>query len=191
MSHSETHLPSFTCELHILVAELSAVVTNRIRKAGRSLLALLLSYSLTPAFAQESLPDPAIYKPANDEEAARLEKAWLHSKDSRLVAWAAYLAGNESRRELIPDLVERTDRNDSLWNSNGAATLVLDALIHLNAQAPVPPQIFSRSIPHRDSLRRCWRPYSPALPLVSWMIGHLRLLVTEAASRVAIGAWRR
>jgi hypothetical protein len=121
----------------ILEAELSVVVMNRIRKVGRALLALLLSYSLAPASAQESLPDPAIYKPANDEEAARLEKAWLHSKDLRLVAWGAYLAGNESRRELIPDLIERTGLNDSRWDSNGAATLVLDALIHLKAQVPV------------------------------------------------------
>jgi hypothetical protein len=86
---------------------------------------------------QQSLPNPATYSPASDAEAARLEKAWLHSGDPRLVAWAAELIANDARRDLIPDLIDRLNlpENDAT-RSGSALQAIVDALIQLGARVP-------------------------------------------------------
>ena len=58
--------------------------------------------ALAVAWSQQPLPDHADYKPASDADAAQLEKAWLHTDNPRLIAWGAYLAASDSRRELVP-----------------------------------------------------------------------------------------
>jgi hypothetical protein len=106
----------------------------------------LILWSAVFGLAQLPLPDPASYKPTDDQETARLEKEWLQANDPRLVSWGAYLVAKDSRHELIPDLIEQMDlsRIDpaaagphrGLTGRTAALLAVLDALIRLEAQVP-------------------------------------------------------
>lgn len=106
----------------------------------------LILWSAVLGLTQQPVPDPASYKPSVDEETARLEKQWLQANDPRLVSWGAYLVAKDSRRELIPDLIEQMDlsRIDpaatgphrGLTGRTAALAAVLDALIRLEAQVP-------------------------------------------------------
>ena len=111
------------------------------------------------ALSAQELPDPATYQPANASEAVRLEKAWLHSGVARLAAWGAYLAGSQSRRELIPDLLDLMDFVEGPYSAgdpHGGWTerdrvldFVLDALIRLDAQVSI------------DRIRKAGRAFNP------------------------------
>lgn len=104
----------------------------------------LILLSAVLGLAQLPLPDPASYKPSDNQEAVRLEKEWLQANDPRLVSWGAYLVAKDSRRELIPDLIEQMDlsRIDPAaagpyrgrTGRTAALAAVLDALIRLEAQ---------------------------------------------------------
>jgi hypothetical protein len=106
----------------------------------------LILWSAVFGLAQLPLPDPASYKPSDNQVAVRLEKEWLQANDPRLVSWGAYLVAKDSRRELIPDLIEQMDlsRIDPaaagpdryLKGRTAALAAVLDALIRLEAQVP-------------------------------------------------------
>ncbi len=95
----------------------------------------LLAFA-APCLAQQSLPEPATYKPASDMEAARLEKAWLRSGDPRQMAWAAELIAKDGRRNLIPDLIEGLDFPDAGTRNSKALQAIADALIQLEARVP-------------------------------------------------------
>jgi len=111
------------------------------------------------ALSAQELPDPATYQPANAAEAVRLEKAWLHSGVARLAAWGAYLAGSQSRRELIPDVLDLTDFVEGPYSAGGprggwterdrVLDFVLDALVRLDAQVSI------------DRIRKAGRLFNP------------------------------
>jgi hypothetical protein len=99
---------------------------------------------LCQAVMQEPLPDPATYRPDSSEEAVRLEKAWIHSSDPRLVAWGGYLIVTESRRELIPELIEWLGAIENIgrplvtdWEGYHVPNALVEALIRLDARVPV------------------------------------------------------
>lgn len=95
-------------------------------------IAIMILGAASGIFCQ-ALPDPASYHPLNDDEAKRLETAWLHSGDSRQIAWAAELIARDERRDLIPDLVQQLSNSaEDRWSLQAIA----DALIQLQAQVP-------------------------------------------------------
>ncbi len=63
-------------------------------------------------------------------EALRID---LRSEQPGIAAWAAYAAGREDRRILVPDLIRALAKRPGSWTSRH----ILDALIRLDAKVPM------------------------------------------------------
>jgi hypothetical protein len=105
--------------------------------------------ALTLALAQEPLPEPATYKPTSDGDAIQTERAWIQSNDPRLIAWGAYLASKDKRRELIPDVLGRIDLTGVAYPRGDVSDWLYDALIRLDAPMTVARAMDVNQMPQR------------------------------------------
>ena len=91
---------------------------------------LLLASS---ASAQPAPPDPDALMGSLEPQLARLGTMWLQSTDPRFQAWGAYFVLRDRRTDVVPDLLARL----AATGQRDVMLAVLDALIQLDAQAPV------------------------------------------------------